>query len=152
MTKYFVNGQFELKNLTTWKRYPVKISKEVVQKVIKKSRKKYNPKHVKYLLSLLFSEMAQDFGSTKTEDNIWFFDNFGSFKLRIYDKVVRVTDKPFIKENCKTIRFAFAYNFKATAYKVLNKNDKKVIDYLIEKRRNRTQLRKITSVKYDKNG
>jgi len=148
MTKYYVDKNFELNNLSTWKRYPVSVSNELVDKVIKKSRRKYNPKHVKYVLSLLFSEMAQDFKNDKV-GGLWFFDDFGSFKVKVYDKIFCLNGKRQLKENCKTVRFAYAYKYKAGAYKILNKDNKAVIDYLIEKRRNRAVLMKIFGVRYE---
>lgn len=142
-SKYFVNKNFKLDNLTTWKRYPVKISKHVVDLVLKKSSKNYNPKHIKYLLSLYFSEMAQYFRDSE-EENLWYLDNFGSFKLTVFDRVVRLPNqKPFIKYNCKRVRFAFARIYKQTAWKKLNINNPIVLEYIKEKRRNYWLARKI---------
>ena len=81
-----------------WFKY---LSQKRIEKInsLKKTNKNYNPKHVKYLLSLYFSEMAQYFREVE-EDNLWFLDNFGSFKVKVFDRVVRLPDKkPFIKYN-----------------------------------------------------
>jgi hypothetical protein len=143
--KYWEDKRFSLKTLPSWNRYPVDISKKVVDAVIEKSKRGYNPAHVKYVLSLYFSLMAQEIKASEDEV-IYFLDNFGSFKSMMFDKVVKLPNmKPFIKYNCKKVRFAFSRVFKQTCYKKLNINNPEVIAYVMEKRRNRSVAKIIFS-------
>lgn len=133
--KYWKDDKFEYKLLKTWKRYPVEVSKRIVGLVLSKTKKHYNPEHVRYLLNLYFSEMAQEFKNSR-KDSHWFMDDFGTFKLKVYDKVVQLPNTKMIKYDCKTVRFALAPHYKKITHKILNKDNDAVIEYIREKRKN----------------
>lgn len=140
-SKFWKEERFVLKNLATWNRCPILINDSVVNGVLEKLDKTYNPKHIQYTLSLMVSEIAQFFKEAEENKNV-IFDGFGTIKLTLYDKVIKLPNTKKIRYNAKRIRFAFEFSFKHRCYRILNKDNEVVQRYLDEKRQNRHLARK----------
>lgn len=134
--KYWVINPFNYRILEVWKRYPIEISDNIVEGVLSKTKKRYNPRHVRYVITLLFCYMAQFFRSATVNHSRWILDNFGTMKVIFYDKVVSLP-QPHLMSDLKRLKFSFERNFRIICERILNRENKEVMRYMDEKKRNR---------------